>query len=215
MKVFIYLLAICFLFFLSITDTLAQNSEAVKKDLSIELGGTYLNYDLWSIVPNDKALGAYLKLEKIWDKNFGFYVSYSLTIFDLGEYTRTSMTGEEIGRAESTNYFQSLNLGANWYVISSDIATRFTPYIGASVRITYSYNNTEPTSGNMKEEIPSLSALDFAFVPNAGLNIPVSSALGIRVEGKYRFSLFDIEIEERVKRNWEYYAFSLGLKYSF
>ncbi len=54
-----------------------------------------------------------------------------------------------------------------------------------------------------------------SFIPNVGINIPVSSSLAIRAEGKYAFSLFDIELEEHIKRNWEYYAFGLGLKYSF
>ncbi len=238
--------SVLILIFCSLLSTLhAQNSETNSKNLSIEAGLNKILFNSKNSPDNElyqyfreewnyqqrnyfeEAAGFYLKFEKVMndhlsiDAGYSFSMSKNRLTLDLTDYTNSYELHEY------QIYVNSLYFGSNWYVISSNLSEDFTPYAGVNVEMTYATDKDYVTSLTHSSDISdvraSLDEFCVSLAPKIGINIPVHSGIGLRLETKYLISMFSIDnidksFHERstnyqIYRN--YFKFNMGLKYSF
>ncbi len=206
MKSFIFIFLTCFCF-LQASASYAQERKAEQKRLFIAIGGFFRTDEPFHIPHVKDLFGSNLHFENVIDDKFGIYSTYS--------YSNSMRSSDHIDlpndkRVSYSEYFSfhTIGVGSNWYIISSDINNRFTPYIGAGFMLSYSYDTFDI------DIIESKSAVNIAYVPSLGLNIPILGNFGLRFEMKYIISIYDFELVGFDKRDINFIEINLGLKYA-
>ncbi len=207
----VYYLLCVLLLITTTSNTYAQKS--IQENVwAFGVSGLYVNFqeDHWAF---DEGKGISLSLEKILGKEMSFHADYTFMISNTYEYLKPLCLVHNSGLWKYNEYFHSLTLGTNWYIISSDIKNRFSPYIGANIIASYVHNRDMQISSEFIDRV--LVSMNFAAAPSVGLNIPLSGSVVARSEFKYVFSIFDIVIEDDLKRDYDYYTLSLGVMFTF
>ncbi len=181
----------------------AQNLNIYNNQWFAQISGFYKTEKPNIYLPFNELKGGSFAIENVIDTNFGLYLGYSYA--ESGNITDYFRRDNEYIPYTSNINVHSLQLGGNWYMISSDINNKFTPYIGAGLIINYSFDS------NSGDDIESKTAINISYVPNLGLNIPIFGELGLRLESKYNISIYNFEKAGFVKRNANYLEFCLGV----
>lgn len=219
MKIFNYLIATCLLllcmplFSQAQTYSYTQKRSIKQNDFAIEGGLTYAKFDFPYASAIESAYGIYMNGEKVW-KDFGFRFSFNYMISDIDNFDGVNNYGKFTGNYDYQIIFTSLNIGSNWYIISSDIDNDFSPYLGANLMMTVSHAKVTSTT-SLGPSLKGDNAINFAIAPTVGLNIPIAGSVGLRLEGQYIIPLLDIEIDNGIKRDFDYFKINLGANYCF
>ncbi len=212
MRILNYLITMCIVFACAFSNSYGQKTEELNKDWSVEMGGTFVIYDSEIQYHTQAGYGGYLKLEKILDDNFVLYGSYHyLQSLENDSYFMIENYPYSV-RGSAVKYSNSVNLGANWYILSSDIANDFSPYLGLGFMLNLNKINLDvyPDWGTETNY-----HMYVALVPTLGFNIPISGSIGLGIAGQYIYSIGDKRYVRNNRDKWRTCIFNLGVKYSF
>ncbi len=191
----------------------------------------YYYYTGYNSLPRfafEEASGFYLKLEKVLDNHlslealYSFSMSGTLSFFDETYYD--TYYNSYTNKHRYQLYIHSLEVGANWYIISANLSNKFTPYVGLNFDFTYSLDYDDVSSLDHRSdkviELEQVEEMGVAIVPKIGISIPVFSDFSLKLETKYNISVYnydmgDIGFPHRSHSYRNYFQFNLGLKYNF